>query len=58
MPSTSIQNVLSAIETLRQQDMENNPPILEEVDEVDINQVRNANAEALQAIRDGQQMMQ
>ncbi|KAH7833143.1 hypothetical protein Vadar_003473 [Vaccinium darrowii] len=47
-----------AIETLRQQDMENNPPILEEVHEVDINQVRNANAEALQAIRDGQQMMQ
>lgn len=38
--------------------MEKNPPIIEELHEVNVNQIVNANMEALQAIRDGQQMMQ
>lgn len=57
-PSTSTQKILSAIETIRQQTMEKNPPIIEELHEVNVNQIVNANMEALQAIRDGQQMMQ
>lgn len=38
--------------------MEKIPPFLEEIHEVDANQILAANAEALQVVRDGQQMMQ
>ena len=56
---SSSQNLLSAIETLRKRAMENQTPVIEDIQEADTTQLLTArDTETLQAIRDGQQQMQ